>query len=332
MPAMLLASEESTTEASEPPHFDGPDQIIVIYSVIEAWSRGEAYEFVSDLETPHIAQAMADALRSLQYQVELVPIRTLDDLTAYLSGIDRQSSLVVNLCEALGAASDGEWQVPAQLEQLGFCYLGANAANLNACLDKGYTKALLLQHGIPTAPFQVFETGHEAITVPFPAIVKTLHEDCSVGLNQNSVVNTKDALRRQVRYILDTYRQPALVEMFLDGREFSVSIWNEDAPEVLAIGEVDYTSAPDPSLAFYNFEAKWNETGYATICPAELDARTQHDICEIAVHAYQLLGCRDYVRVDMRGEKRPSICLGGQPQSLSCSRCRFRQGGARQGL
>jgi D-alanine-D-alanine ligase len=290
---------ENKTESVGLSGADKPELILVIYSVIESLARGEARDLITDMETVSIAQAITDGLASLQYKAQMAPIRTLDDVAANIAELDPDATLVFNLCEALGGVSGLEAEVPRLLERFGFCYVGADANNLDACLDKGHAKAYLLEHGIPTAPYQILYTGHEPVHVPLPAIVKPLHEDCSIGLSPQSMVCDEEALRRQAAYILRTYQQPALVEMFLDGREFLVSLWGNDPPQALAIAQVDYSNSPDPRFAFDHFEAKWNDT-YSTLLPAPVDRATYERICQIALAAYGVMGCRDYARVDMR--------------------------------
>jgi D-alanine-D-alanine ligase-like ATP-grasp enzyme len=92
------------------------------------------------------------------------------------------------------------------------------------CLNKSYTKAQLAHRHVPTAPFQVFHRADEPIEVPLPAIVKPQAQDASIGIDRDSVVHDERALRQRVEYVLETYRQPALVEAFVVGREFNVGV------------------------------------------------------------------------------------------------------------
>jgi D-alanine-D-alanine ligase len=210
-------------------------------------------------------------------------------------------------------------RVPYQLERLGFRYVGAPPDTLDACLDKGCTKARLLQHGIPTAPYQVFYTGHEPVTVPLPAIVKPMAEDCSMGINHKAVVSDNDSLRKQVAYILNVYKQPALVEMFLDGREFSVSLWGNGTTHVLAVGEVDFSGCND-EWPVDDFDAKWSNR-FAAIYPAPLDNDLETAIHQLALATYRTTGCRDYARLDLRQKDgqlyvldvnpNPGLSMGG---------------------
>ncbi len=316
------ATSEQTEDSAEPPDPPGPGLVLLIYSVVEALKRGEASDLVTDLETLSIARSVAHALRSSGYRLKVAPIRCEDDLLATVSGLDPQVTLIFNLCEALGGTTDGESRVPRVLEELGFHYGGGSPPNLDTCRDKAYTKALLLERGVPTAPYQVFQAPDERIEVPLPAIIKPVAEDCSVGITREAVVTDPLSLRRRVAYILNTYKQPALAEMFLDGREFNVSLWgNANAVHVLGIGESLYPPC-DQTLRVMNFSAKWDPASpeyqyFRTRCPARLDPQMEATIRDMALKAYLTTGCRDYARVDLREkdgqiyvlEVNPNPCL-----------------------
>jgi D-alanine-D-alanine ligase len=254
--------------------------------------------------------------------VTMAAIRREEDILPAVAGVDPATTLVFNLCEALGGTAGGESKVPRLLDELGFQYVGATAENLDACLNKAEAKALLLSRGIPTAPYQVFHHPGEPIHVPLPAIVKPVAEDCSLGITRDSVVHDAPALRRQVAYILETYKQPALVEMFLDGREFNVGVWGNGAAHVLPVAEIDFSAWDEKTLRVVNFDAKWNEASseyqsMPVLCPAPVDPALEDRIRQVALAAYKAMGCRDYARVDLREkggapyvlEVNPNPCL-----------------------
>jgi D-alanine-D-alanine ligase len=309
-------------EASEPPDPPGPGQILVIYSVVDTLERGEPSDLLADMETAEIAHSISEALQASGHVVIEAPIRSEADLRTALHAIDPATTLVFNLCEALGGAIDGETRVARVLEAAGVRYSGGTPDNLDCCRDKAFTKARLLEHGVSTAPYQVFNTAAQAVTVPLPAIVKPVAEDSSAGITPHAVVHDERALRERVAYVLQTYRQAALVEMFLDGREFNVSIWGSGAEaHVLGIGESIYPgAAPDESIM--DFDSKWvpespEYTDFKVLYPAPVDAVLEGVITRLALDAYRVMGCRDYARVDMREkdgqlyvlEVNPNPCL-----------------------
>jgi D-alanine-D-alanine ligase len=287
-----------------------PACVLVLYSIVEQMARGQAYELLADADTLETAAAITAALIPTFPHVAATAIRTAAEVAPALARYSPSDTVILNLCEGLGGVTGAENQIPPILDAQGFAYVGGDADNLAACLDKYATKQRLAAAGLPTAAAQLFPLQEstsgrdrigEPLTLSFPLLVKTLYEDCSVGLNPNSLVWDEPALRAQVAYVHATYHQPALVERFLRGREFYVSLWNDEhgSIRVLAIAQGDYSSAPDPSLAFDHFEAKWQGI-YPSICPAPIDAALWQRISDTARAAYRLMGCRDYARVDLR--------------------------------
>lgn len=297
-PAAMSLSNSSNIKESVTTR---PTDVVVIYSVVESWERGLAQEMIADAETVETATAISEALSAAGYHAPLVPIRKLADIADSLASYAPKDTLVFNVCEALGGTSGAESAIPDYIGKLGFEYVGGDTANLTRCLDKVETKAQLAAAGLPTASSQLFVTGDEAIRIDFPVLLKTQFEDCSVGITPDSLVWDEGALRQQLAYLHTTYHQPAFAERFLRGREFYVSLWDdkESEAQVLAISQSDYSTAPDPTLAFDHFEAKWANT-YPSICPAPISAEFAATIGATARAAYQVMGCRDYGRVDMR--------------------------------
>jgi D-alanine-D-alanine ligase len=275
-----------------------PSQVLLLYSVVEAVQQGEPQDLIADLETVDTAQAIAAALQSIGYPLALRAIHSEEDVLAAIEGVDPHTTLVFNLCETLGGIMAQMSRVPYWLEQSGFSYVGASSETLHTCQDKGQVKAHLLRHGIPTASYQVFHTGDEPVTAPLPALVKPVTEHCSVGINRHAVVCDVASLREQVAYILDVYKQPALVEAYLDGREFSVSLWGDGTIRVLGVGEIDFSGCQD-GWPVDDFESKWSDR-FPAIYPAPLDSDLEACIHQLALATYRIAGCRDFGRLDLR--------------------------------
>jgi D-alanine-D-alanine ligase len=137
----------------------------------------------------------------------------------------------------------------------------------------------------------------------YPLIVKPRFEDASLGITGESIVGSEKALLNRIRYIHDTYRQDALVEEFIDGRELNVAIVGNSHPEVLPISEILFNPAlPHPIVSY---SGKWLEqsaeyNGTRPVCPASLRFREEFLIKDVALRAFKLLECRDYARIDIR--------------------------------
>jgi D-alanine-D-alanine ligase len=279
--------------------------VLLLYNVVEQLDQGEARDLLTDQEVVHTAQCIAQGLRSTGHEVTVTGVRDIEDVVHAAAGRDPETTLVFNLCENLAGRPEEEPKVPETLDRLGLQYTGSPAPTLARCLNKSYTKAHLASHGVPSAPYQVFHSTDEAVTVPLPAIVKPQAQDASIGIDRSSVVHDERALRRRVEYILDTYHQPALVEAFIVGREFNVGVWGNGVAHTLPVSEIDFSAWADPYSHVVHFEAKWDEScaEYQTMnvrCPAPVEPELARRVAQVVLAAYQAMGCRDYARVDLR--------------------------------
>ena len=278
-------------------------KVLVLVSDVPGLETDATVDAQSGLDAFITADAVEAGLRSRGHTVERALIRKsmLDALDPY----DPAEWIVFNLCETLEGESYREAYVPAVLDVMGYAYTGSNTRTLHTCIHKARTKLILMQHGLPTAPFQVFTSPSEAVLVPFPAFVKPVAEDASIGVSERAVVRNGAELREQVRYILKEMGQPALVEEYIAGREFNVAIWGNDPPQVLPLAEIDYRDIADPFKQIISFTAKWDKSAYEyhhtdPVCPAQVDEALAEQIRHIGCDAYRVMGCRDYGRVDMR--------------------------------
>jgi D-alanine-D-alanine ligase len=249
------------------------------------------------------AAAVEEGLCARGHTVERAVIRKsmLDVLLSY----DPREWIVFNLCETLEGESYREAYVPAVLDVMGYTYTGSNTRTLHHALNKARTKQHLAAHGLPTAPYQVFESVHAPVNVPLPAFVKPVAEDASIGVTSRAVVTTAEELHEQVNYVLKEMGEPALVEEFIAGREFNVAIWGNGTPHVLPLAEIDYRQITNPFEQIISFAAKWDKGAFEyqntdPICPAVVDSELAERIRCVALEAYRLMGCRDYARVDIR--------------------------------
>jgi D-alanine-D-alanine ligase len=193
------------------------------------------------------------------------------------------------------------------LELCGTPYTGSPPRSLALCLEKPLARVLLAQAGVRVPRGVVLERGDEPLDeLAFPLIVKPLHEDGSLGIWKESVVYDDEALNRQIRYVVEWYRQPALIEEFIEGRELNVGLFETDGRvEVLPISEIDYSEFPEGIPKICGYEAKWEAESpeyqkSKPICPAQLEPVVQKRVEQIALKVFKLFGCQDYARVDMR--------------------------------
>ena len=235
---------------------------------------------------------------------EVVGVEADRDLAEKLKRV--RPDIVFNIAEGIDSPSR-ESQVPVICEMLGIPYTGSDAFTLAACLNKARAKEILSFHCIPTPAFRVMASPDEPLDgLHFPVIVKPLWEGSSMGIRDDSVAQTREELSKRLRRVLGEYRQPALVESYLDGREFTAALLgNGDALRVLPLVEIDFATLPAGAHRIYSWEAKWVwDRPEAPLrifsCPAPVDGALRSDIEEVCTRAYRVLGCRDWCRIDAR--------------------------------
>lgn len=292
-------------------------RVLVAYSAIEKSVRGDPRELEAELETIQTAKAIAEHLNVAGIRAQTYVVYDLPDIDRIAREFDIDRTLVFNLCEHLHGDSHRDGEVAQRMIDLNIQFTGASVTALANALNKGRTKAMLRAAGAPTAAYQIFTRADEPVHVPLPAIVKPLEEDASIGIDRHSIAHDEAALRQRVERILDVYHEPALVEEFIDGREFNVGLWGNGRLYTLPIAELDFGNWPTYQR-FLHFDAKWNPEApeYQTMyvrCPADIDPALSERIRRVARQAYRVMGCRDYARVDMRLKNGKPMVLEVNP-------------------
>lgn len=215
---------------------------------------------------------------------------------------------VFNFCEALAGESRREPVVPLVLERLGVAFTGSPSATLRTCLDKFETNETLRRGGVPVPrTVRVAQTG-STIDVDFPAIVKPEREDGSVGIEASSVVNDAVSLAARVDELLATIG-PVVVQEYVEGREVACALLGDPA-RLLPLGEITFgdalRAADLPNILTY--ASKWDpdslEYDATRSVTAAVDPVLARNIGAVARRTFELLGLRDYGRVDMRVNAR----------------------------
>jgi len=243
-----------------------------------------------------------DATR-LMVQAEVEPV---------VSELRRERpDLVFNLAEAFDGKSALESNVAALLNLLGLRYTGSSPSGLIQAGDKTLTKKVLSFHRIRTPEFATVYRGAVdwAGDISFPLIVKPPQEDASLGITQKSIVRDVRELLRTIAQLQAEYQSPALVEQFVEGREFYVGVLGNANARALPIVELDFSKYPPDRPKIASYEAKWGEDGEGTgaefegtasVFPADLPEDWVTRMQQVAVDAFHALRLRDYARIDLR--------------------------------
>lgn len=246
--------------------------------------------------------ALRDAI-AMKYDVVLVEAN--EDAFDTLRRL--KPSFVFNIAEGMHGISR-EAQIPTICEMLRLPYLGSDPLTLSLCLDKARTKEVLAYYGIPIAPFVVLDSGTSlnGYVLTYPQIVKPLHEGSSKGIFNSSLVRSDRELIDAVNRVIVRYGQPALVESFLPGREFTVAILgNGESTRALPIVEIRHDALPHGVNPIYSYEAKWiwdrpDNPLEIFSCPANIDDSLREAIESLCIRTYKVLRCRDWSRIDVR--------------------------------
>lgn len=274
-------------------------RIAVLYNQVPDDNR----ESIAENEILDSVKAVSASLEELGH--EAVEMKVSWEAFNALQRVDA----VFNLAEGFGSNLEAEPHIAGVLDMLDLPYTGSSPGTLEICRNKYLAKLLLDSLGIPQPRYQLLESRDGNFQLDFPVIVKPVQQDASIGIYFDSVVHDHDSLREKVGWVISTYGQPAIVEEYIDGREINVSVLVSGKPEVLPLSEIIFDLPPGVPRIM-GFESKWIEDHpyfQATVpsCPASVESHLEDKIREIALGCFQIVGARDYVRVDMRirGEK-----------------------------
>jgi len=251
----------------------------------------------AEYDSPKTLQAIREAIAS--YGHEVVDLEATQDLPLQLASTP--VDVVFNIAEGFKGRSR-ESQVPSLLELLDIPYTGSDPAALSVSLDKAVAKRMVRTHGILTPDYLVLNTGKERLPreLGFPLLVKPVAEGTSKGVTKKSIVRDEAELRDVARELIAKYRQPALAEQYIRGREFTVGMLGERRPKVLPPMEIVFLDASDPT-PIYSFEMKqdWSDRIRYEV-PAKLSERELDRLERAGREVFAALGCRDVARIDFR--------------------------------
>ncbi len=209
--------------------------------------------------------------------------------------------IVFNIAEGIGGRNR-EAHIPALLEFLNIPYTGSDPLTLSLTLDKAMAKKLVRSEGVPTPGFKKVERMEDlnGLDLRYPLFVKLCYEGSSKGVRLDSKISDSPSLRKKVKWLLETYGPPVLVEEFVAGPEFTVGILGNSDPTVLGVMQIEIKGSP-PEEAIYSLEVKreWEER-VRYHCPPPIPDDLKRSIEEVALKAYRALDCRDVSRVDLR--------------------------------
>ena len=235
---------------------------------------------------------------------------------------DEKPDICFNLSEGLGGDAR-EAQTPALLEMLRIPYTASRVLANGISLDKTLTKRIWRDKRLPVSPFDEFITGDEPLRsdLKFPLFVKPACSGTGLGVDLHAIANNEKELRERAKFIIHSYGQPALVETFLPGREFTVGVlgsadaklysrhpewYGDDGFHYFPILELDMTHAAGPWV--YGIEAKskavWANGYLGYFCPANVEPKLARKLKSLALRAHQYIHALDISRTDIRLDEK----------------------------
>jgi D-alanine-D-alanine ligase len=253
-----------------------------------------------EYDSPETVAIISSALQSAGHQVV-----GLGGGTQFLDNIRNEKiDIVFNISEGRGNYRSREAQVPSVLEMLDIPYTGSDPLTLSVCLDKPVTKKLAALAGVVTPAWVIVQDETELKSarlqaLSFPVIIKPACEGSSKGIRLTSLVHNRRQALEEVTRILADYRQPVMVEEFIDGDEITVGVTGNALPRVLGVMRVVPKKQQEHFV--YSLEVKRDYVNLVDYeCPAALAADVLEKLEESSLKAFEALGCRDFARIDYR--------------------------------
>jgi len=275
-------------------------------NVYDESSAGSAIE----LDLTSVGLNIEKILKERGYKVNFFDFNNLSKVFQDLKESD--IDLVLNVCERINDSSLLEPHAAAILDTLQIPYTGSNPFTLGLCIDKIRVKKLLNYHKIPTPEWDYIYFLDDEIRsdLKYPLIVKPANSDNSIGITNESVVTDKEQLKKQLEKIIVKMGRPALIEEYIEGDEYDVSIIGseEDDLRVLPLSRSIFDKLSEGYWHIYPYEAKFlNDPIYKNIIvqrpPVNISKKLEALISEISLDTYNILDCHDYGRVEVRVDK-----------------------------
>jgi D-alanine-D-alanine ligase len=302
-------------------------RIGIVFEGFDSYPRrsGDASDHAVEYEPESTIEGLEGAIRELRHEPVRIgtPHHLLDRIARRsLPGLDA----ALNIAEAYGSRNREAW-APVLLEMAGIPTLGSDALTLSLTLDKAWTNRAVAAAGIRVAPQVVLDSlaavRSAKLPADFPLFVKPRWEGTSKGIGAMSRVEDLPALEHEVERVVSSYRQPALVESFLAGAEYTVTIVGNAPPRALPV--LQRALHAETRIGLHAVEgvhdelragrasdsesAEPPEPAYAL--PGQLDAALEAELQGLALRVYQLFECRDFARADFRLDRD-----GGEPVFL----------------
>jgi D-alanine-D-alanine ligase len=257
-------------------------------------------------------EAVEGSLRELGVECLAVPFDR--DVATFLATVRREKiEAIFNLCESVDDDAQLAGHPAALFELLGLPFTGSGSLALMLTTDKLLAKRQLTAAGFLTPDYRDYDGGDMSSLLDFalPAIIKPRLEDASIGIDQESMVLTREELLEKIPVFYQQYG-PLLIEQFIDGREFNISLFGYPDACLQPVAEIDFSSFPKGLHKIVGYRAKWDDDAFeyhntGRIFPEDLESPLQENLHKVALGAFKLFNLRDYGRIDVRTDDQGKV-------------------------
>jgi len=294
-------------------------KVLIVYGDTRIY-KNKSGDYQLDKHILSAVYAVESALEKKNYKVEKVPIKK--NLTKFITVVnDYKPDIIFNLCESVNTLTQLEKNAIALYEIIDIPFTGSGMLTLGICLNKGFAKRLFKTHKIPTPDYMILndlEFDELPPNLKYPLIIKPGMEDGSTGITSKSVVKNMKSLKSRAKYIFRNFKQFAIVENYISGKELQISVIGNDNPLILAIAELDYKGLSKKIPKICTYSAKWQpDTNYFKFTNPRIPARINETIYakleKFALNIYKNFNCRGYARIDLRLRKNKPYFLEVNP-------------------
>jgi len=250
-------------------------------------------------------------LKNRGWSVGLLPVGI--PLQKMLKIIEKEKpSAIFNLCEAFNGDPSLEGSVASLWELLGIPYTGSRPKTLILSQDKIKSKILAKNAGILTPEYEVVHDVPTKTRIPFPVVVKPPFEDGSIGISSKSFARNLPELKKAVGEVLSVFGGVAMIERYIEGREFNIAAFGREKVRILPPAEIDFSSLAKGKPRMATYEAKWNSESdlylsTPSVCPAKISKNESEELSSITLKLYHLFGADAYARADFRKDKKGRV-------------------------
>ncbi len=286
-------------------------KLVFIYNVRHKYPDPKDFKTFTetDFDDPETINSIVGHLQHMGFDV--FPIESDNRAEERLTEKKESIGFTLNYSEEVFGSTPKIYMAEV-LEKIGLPFSGCSSNVQKLIIDKSKMKQVLLKNNVPTLPFRVIRSINEKLgpKLRFPLIVKPVARGSSAGITNKSIVHTDKTLYEQVKFILYTFHEPALIEPFVEGREFSVAMLG-NPPEVLPIIEPRHECLPKDYYSIDSLEVKWlleEELGEDYFnCPAKINAKLKDKIEKVCINTWNALNITDFCRIDLRMDKQENL-------------------------